>query len=204
MTDTKTNMQVIALEAYKEWIGVSLHFSKEDYDFGKYGPRRCNLETFTKRGDWQVFYKLINKMPQAKERRRLMGALLAQGTAQPMHLMMPAADLAYRKLCRIEQSPAVFFAQMFTDVVAECTGDLRGLFDGSSNELADKMVHIKDDMALAMFDVVTGAMTNWAEGHSYWKGKLSNINKIKTFFDQEQIMKGKSAIIDVVKKATNR
>lgn len=199
MTDSKTSMQIIALEAYKDWLGVSLHFSKEDYDFGKFGPRRCNLETFQKRGDWNVFYKLINKMPQARERQRLMAALLSTGSAQPMHLMMPAADMNYRKMCRMEQRPAVHFANVFLDTVKECGQTrLKSLFDGTSNELADKLVHNKDVMSLAMFDIVTGAITVWAQNHPYWKKELGKINKMKTFLDKNLILAGKQQIIEMV------
>lgn len=198
--DSKTSMQLIALEAYKEYLGVQLHYSKDDYDFSKFGARKCNLETFQKRGDWNIFYKLIQKYPSKAERVKLMGLSMHEKGTQPCHLMMSGANINYRTALRYEQNAYQTFIDVFYDDIMSAyavTGGLKCLFDGQDNNLSNAVLHLKNDVVLmAFFDIITGAVTNWAVGSHLWADVLKRANKVKVFLDKEAILKDKERIIN--------
>lgn len=202
--DSKTSMQLIAIEAYKEYLGVQLHYSKEDYDFGKFGARKCNLDTFQKRGDWDIFYKLIQKYPSKAERVKLMGLALMNKGTQPCHLMMSGANLTYRQALRYESNAQQAFMDIFFDEIVTAknkVGKFAPLFNGESDELANNLAYLRTDLiAMAFFDIITGAVTKWAESNPSWATALPQVNKVKTFLDSKAIMKAKDDIVAVLMK----
>jgi hypothetical protein len=49
-------------EAYKKYLGIKLHFSKDEYDFFKYnGETNAKFETFIQRNDKYFFVKVARK-----------------------------------------------------------------------------------------------------------------------------------------------
>ena len=48
-------------EAYKKYLAIKLHFSKDEFDFFRYGETKAKYETFIKRNDRYFFHKASRK-----------------------------------------------------------------------------------------------------------------------------------------------
>ena len=49
-------------EAYKKYLAIKLHFTKDEFDFFRYGgTTKAKFETFTKRNDRYFFVKAARK-----------------------------------------------------------------------------------------------------------------------------------------------
>ena len=49
-------------EAYKKYLAIKLHFTKDEYDFFKYnGETNAKFETFIQRNDKYFFVKVARK-----------------------------------------------------------------------------------------------------------------------------------------------
>tara|TARA_Y100001937_G_scaffold120150_1_gene176944 strand:- start:6028 stop:6603 length:576 start_codon:yes stop_codon:yes gene_type:complete len=48
-------------EAYKKYLAIKLHFTKDEFDFFKYGETKAKYETFVQRNDRYFFVKAARK-----------------------------------------------------------------------------------------------------------------------------------------------
>ena len=102
-----------ALDAYKIYLGIRLHFQSENYDYVKYnGAVRCSKESFLKRNDRYFFHKLSKKYDSKSDLEYfLVSNFIVEDNVNPKWLTKDAAELNYQSWIKNQQMISRLFDQ---------------------------------------------------------------------------------------------
>lgn len=206
----KQQMQLVALPVYREFISI-MNYYRKDYDYFKYGLSKCNISTFEKRGDWNLFWRLLERFPNHQSRIALFAANLHDKNCMAMHLGMNNAIKEQAKFLKMQQDPVNTFMTLFGDVMKEHYKErLDEMF--KSDESFKSSVCSMGINEVAFFDAVTGCYSQWVEDNGFLGFNKETIDKVSKFFlitkdHKQQIvdkikaeLKGKNEFADLLSK----
>jgi len=102
-----------ALDAYKVYLGMRLHFQSDTYDYVKYnGAVRCSKESFLKRNDRYFFHKLSKRYNTKTEFEHfLVSNFAVEDNVNPKWLTQKTADANYNNWTKNQQMISRLFEQ---------------------------------------------------------------------------------------------
>ena len=185
---------MLAFDAYKEYVALKNHFTKDNYDYIKYnGHSRVKADSFNKRKD-KVFFEKLAKHPDVH------GFLLANLSDNPKHWIRDLAysedaELTYKDWLKRNQSLTYNYRKDFKKIMESMNEDQHHpsairLYLGGEISLESLCIYVK----------MVDAISKWNTRLEYdpiWKEIRMKIEKYSPFVKFEK-PKIKQIMVDIL------